>query len=225
MNETDYQVEYLGEEREPVVTIDNFSADADGLLNAASKADYGPGGRHYPGIRAKAPASYLQARGKLLSSVIEGVFGFMKGCDLIECNYSAVTTRPEELTPIQRLPHFDGTDERRLAVLHYLCPPEAGGTSFYRHCATGFETITEDRLANYDRVLQDEVAKDGLPPAQYFSGQTQRFARIGQAGAAFNRLIIYRGIQLHSGDILQADHVGDDLSRARITINTFLRAR
>ena len=144
----------FGNEREPVVVIDGFSADPDGLLAQARAATYGPGGRHYPGDRAPAPASYLQARGALLSEVITGVFGMVAGADLIECNFSVVTTPPEALTPIQRLPHFDGTAPNRLALLHYLCPPEAGGTSFYRHRATGFETITDARLSAYDADLR-----------------------------------------------------------------------
>lgn len=215
----------FGTEREPVVVIDNFSADPDRLLAEARAATYGPGGHHYPGERAPAKAAYLQAQGKVLSDIITGVFGMVAGADLIECNFSVVTTHPADLTPIQRLPHFDGTAPNRLALLHYLCPPEAGGTSFYRHRATGFETITQERLATYDAQLRREVADQGLPPGEYFHGSQHQFERIGQIPAAYNRMVIYRGITLHSGDILQPERIGSGLETSRITVNTFLAGR
>lgn len=225
MAEPQFQVHSFGNEAEPVVVIDNFSSDADALLNAAKAANYGPAGRHYPGQRAPAPAAYLQARGDVLGAVLGDVFGFTRGADLIECNYSIVTTPPEDLTPIQRLPHFDGADDGKLALLHYLCSPEAGGTSFYRHRATGFETISAKRLAPYDAALRAEIAETGMPAAAYFAGSSPQFEHIGQVPAAFNRMVIYRGITLHSGDILQLERIGQGIDKARITLNTFLSAR
>lgn len=225
MSEPAYIVHRFGNEAEPVVVIDTFSGDADALLAAARAAEYGPAGRHYPGLRAPAPESYLQTRGDVLGAVLGDVFGISRGADLIECNYSIVTTPPEALTPIQRLPHFDGADAGKLALLHYLCPPEAGGTSFYRHRATGFETITAERLSAYDAALRAEIAETGLPPAAYFEGSSAQFERIGSVPAVFNRMVIYRGITLHSGDILQPEAIGKGLDAARITVNTFLSAR
>ena len=220
-----FKVYTFGNEAEPVVVIDHFSSDAGALLSAAKTASYGPAGRHYPGERAPAPADYLKARGELLGAVLGDVFGFRRGADLIECNYSVVTTPPHALTPIQRLPHFDGADTGKLALLHYLCPAEAGGTAFYRHRATGFETISAGRLAAYDGALRAEIAEAGLPPAAYFAGSSAQFERIGEVGAAFNRMVIYRGITLHSGDILQPERIGQGIETARITLNTFLSAR
>lgn len=226
MRDPTVDIQRLGAEDEPVILLDDFSPQAGTLLEAARQASYAPAGHHYPGVRAPAPAGYLQERGALLSRLIGEVFGLTAGADLIESSYSMVTTPPARLTPIQRLPHFDGTDPKRLALLHYLCGPEAGGTSFYRHRATGFETITEARLPAYDAALRREVGEDGLPPAAYFAGSTPRFERVGGVAAAFNRLVIYRGLRLHSGDILQPP--GEDAAdpqTARITINTFLAAR
>ncbi|MEM9739769.1 MAG: DUF6445 family protein [Pseudomonadota bacterium] len=220
-----YQTLSFGTERQPIIVIDDFSSDPDGLLDQAHRATYGPGGHHYPGDRAPAPAHYLQERGAALSEIITQVFGMLGGADLIECNFSVVTTRPEALTPIQRFPHFDGTAPNRLALLHYLCPAEAGGTSFYRHRATGYETITDDRISAYDTALRAEVAEYGMPPAEYFHDSQHQFERIGQVPAAYNRMVVYRGITLHSGDILQPERVGTGLGTARITVNTFLGGR
>ncbi len=219
------QVARLGEEGQPLVVIDEFSTDADALLEAAKTASYTRAGQHYPGDRAAAPAEYLVSRSSLLGQLLNDVFGFRKGADLISCDFSIVTTRPQDLTPIQRLPHFDSASANTLALLHYLCPAEAGGTSFYRHRATGFETISLGRTETYDSALHAELNKTGLPPAAYFSGAGAQFERIGQVPAQFNRMVIYRGFLLHSGDILQPERIGQGIESARITLNTFLSAR
>lgn len=219
-----YRLMRLGNEGEPVVIIDGFSSDAEALRLQGAKLAYGPGGHHYPGHRAPAPSGYLGERMDLLQKVLTGVFGMAHGAVLVECNYSIVTTRPEALTPIQRLPHFDSTEPGYLALLHYLCGPEEGGTSFYRHRATGFETVAADRLGHYNETLQREAKVHGLPPAEYFSGSGAQFERIGRVGAVWNRMVIYRGFRLHSGDILQPERIGQP-GAARLTVNTFLRAR
>lgn len=215
----------FGEEAEPVVMIDDFSAEPERLKAHARTLQFTPGGNHYPGHRAPAPADYLGERMDVLQQALSDVFGVSKGADLAACSYSLVTTPPDRLTPIQRLPHFDGTDRGILAVLHYLCGPGDGGTSFYRHRATGYETIGPERLAAYDAALQGEVKEDGLPPAQYFSGSNNRFEKTGSVDAAWNRLVIYRGWRLHSGDIPKASRIGQPGEEPRLTINTFLRAR
>lgn len=225
LNADGYTILRPGEEREPVVVIDDFSPRADELKQAGQAASYGGAGRHYPGQRTGAPAAYLGERMDLLQTVLTDVFGMGQGAALVECNYSIVTTRPQDLTPIQRLPHFDSTDPGYLALLHYLCGPEEGGTSFYRHVATGFETISEPRLKVYTETLQGEVQSRGIPPAEYFSGSTEQFERIGGVDAVFNRMVIYRGYRLHSGDILRPAQIGAPGATPRLTVNTFLKAR
>jgi len=212
----------FGTEQEPVVVIDDFSTNANTLLGDARSQHYGSGGQHYPGHRAPAPRQYLSERRGRLNSVLSERFGMHAGARLIECSYSLITTPPHELTPIQRLPHFDTTERGWIALLHYLCPPEQGGTSFYRHRATGFEAITEARRSAYDDALHAEMREHGLPPARYFSGSTDQFERIGGVEACFNRMAIYRGRNLHSGDIRQPETAVFDPARARLTINSFL---
>ena len=102
---------------------------------------------------------------------------------MISAGYSIVTTRPAELTPIQRLPHFDGLEPERIALLHYLSGAEQGGTAFYRHRSTGYETITADRHAAYDAALHRDVARHGLPVPAYISGDTPIYERIARFAA------------------------------------------
>lgn len=215
----------IGYEREPIVIIDGFSPEPSALVDEAAKLVYQPLGAHYPGIRAPAAPAYLAARMDLLQEVLSGVFGVSRGADLVECNYSIVTTPPAALAPIQRLPHFDSTDPGRIAILHYLCQPLDGGTAFYRHRATGFETISASRLEDYSEVLQAEAVARGLPQADYVRADTALFEQTYKVDAAFNRLVIYRGWSLHSGAIPPDLTFSPDPRKGRLTINTFLQAR
>ncbi|MFN4226279.1 MAG: DUF6445 family protein [Hyphomonas sp.] len=215
----------IGHEREPIVIIDAFSSGPAALVEQAAGKRFAPLGPHYPGVRAPADANYLGERMGLLQDVLTNVFGLHRGASLIECNYSLVTARPETLRPVQRLPHFDSTDSGRIAVLHYLCAGVHGGTAFYRHRASGFETVSPSRLDDYSRLIEAEVAAHGLPAADYLRGDTLQFEQTYRVEAAFNRLVIYRGWTLHSGQIPEGFGFAADPRAGRLTINTFLQAR
>lgn len=213
-----------GTEKQPVVVVDNFIATPERLVEDACARSFSTIGPYYPGIRAPAPAAYLADASDLLETILRDVFGIESGAALVECNYSMVTTPPEQLQPIQRLPHFDTTDPGRIALLHYLGRPEQGGTRFFRHRATGFETITAERFESYRDTLHEEANRGGLPPAQYFGSESEQFEQIACHEAAFNRAIIYRGITLHSGAIPEAFACSKDPRQGRLTVNTFFQA-
>lgn len=220
----DYKVEYFGHENEPLVIIDDFSDAFDALKARAVASSYAVTSPHYPGIRAQADPSYLSANMSVLKSVLTDVFDTPQGASLVECAYSIVTTKPDDLTPIQRLPHFDSTDPGRLALLHYFGDAASGGTAFYRHQSTGFETIKVDRHPAYTHALSSEVEAHGIPaPAYYARGDM--FERIGEVEAKPNRMVIYRGYRLHSGIIPTRLPLSPDPSVGRLTLNTFLQAR
>ncbi len=209
----------LGSEGEPLIVIDGFHPDPEALVAAASAAAYGDAGKYYPGLRAKAPPLHLQPCQGVLAEVLQRGFG-LTGARLAETSYSLVTTAPDALAPIQRLPHFDGTDRRRIALLHYLTGPEEAGTAFYRQRETGFETVTDDRLERYEDALQRGYP-DGPPPG-YFAGDDHHFQEIHRVGARFNRAVIYRGVTLHSGLIPGGFSFAATPKDGRLTINTFL---
>jgi hypothetical protein len=215
----------FGEEAEPVVVIDDFFPMADRLRDHAAIQAYQPIGPYFPGVRAPAPREHLAHVQDLLLDVLKAEFGYGEDAGVAESNYSLVTTRPEALQPIQRLPHYDGVDPRRIALLHYLCEPEKGGTAFYRHRATGFETVTQDRFERYKTVLEAEIAEDGPPSQRYFTGDNARFERIGAVEARQNRAALYRGVTLHSGDIPNGFGFAADAENGRLTVNSFLLPR
>ncbi len=220
--ENSYQIKQVGDEKEPVVIIDNFSGQVQWLLSQAINARYAPAGVGYPGIRANADSFYLGIRRQLLSEVMMQVFGFKRGASCESCTFSIVTTPPSELEPAQRMPHYDDTGDHVLAALHYLAGEETGGTSFYRHRRTGFETVTPERADLYKRALATDDEELGPPESGYMYGDTARFEMIADIPAKPDRMIIYRGRTLHSGSIAPTFEPTADPTKGRVTINTFL---
>jgi len=220
-----HSVQTYGETNEPVVVIDNFSSDLQALIDIATTRCFERRGQFYPGIRAPHDARYLDERMPLITSVLRNVFGINRTLDVVECNYSIVTTRPEYLQPIQCLPHFDGLDAGQFAFLHYLSDEDKGGTAFYRHRSTGFESLTADRYKIYKQSLEKEVARIGLPPQRYCNRSTEQFEQLMHVKAKRNRLIIYRSVVLHSGVIPDMFDFNDDPVLGRLTLNTFLQVK
>ena len=226
MGPTQPKIEYIGAERAPLVTIDGYADDPAGLVDfAAAHCAFHPvAGNLYPGIRAPAPEDYVRDLVLRLEGLVREVFqmGDLQVRDCT-CNFSLVTTTPDRLQLRQIVPHYDTVDVHQLAVLHYLCPAEHGGTSFYRHRATGYEVITADRCDRYVASLAAGLSSHGLPPRAYIDGDTTLFERIAKVDAAFNRLVIYRSANLHSGNIGRNFKFEQDVHNGRLTLNTFLQ--
>jgi hypothetical protein len=212
----------MGREGEPLVIIDQFSGMADQLLQAGRAAQYQHAGASYPGIRSWADPSYLDRRRELMMQVMQQVFGFSKGVRLDASTFSLVTLPEEELSPLQRVPHYDHASGEVIAIMHYLLGPESGGTAFYRHRRTGFETVTPDREEFYNAALAEDERAHGMPPRHYCRGDSAWFEMIDEVEARPDRLVLYRGRQLHSGVIPDPAKLSSDPQRGRLTINMFL---
>jgi hypothetical protein len=211
-----------GHERQPVIVIDGFAADPDGIVEAARGLDWRPIGPNFPGVRHPTPPQMVaQARERLLG-LVQQVFALEEPLNRIESYYSLVTTPPGKLQPIQRLPHFDGLGPRRIALVHHLSRAERGATSFFRHRSTGFETIDAERRPAYNRAVNLELMRAGLPPPAYLDGDTAIYERIGRYEARYNRLLIYRGNTLHGAEAPDALPLTDDPATGRFSINTFI---
>jgi hypothetical protein len=220
--EAKVSVRPMGLEREPLVIIDQFSGIADQLLQLGRAAQYQHAGASYPGIRSWADPSYLDLRRALMMQVMQQVFGFSKGVRLDASTFSLVTLAEEELSPLQRIPHYDHAGGEVIAIMHYLLGPESGGTAFYRHRRTGFETITPDREDVYNAALAADERAHGMPPGHYYHGDSAWFEMIDEVEALPDRLVLYRGRQLHSGVIPDPAKLSSDPQRGRLTINMFL---
>jgi hypothetical protein len=215
-------VRCMGREGEPLVVIDGFSGIADKLLAAGRAATYQHAGASYPGIRAWADPSYLDRRRPLMMQVMREIFGFARGVRLDASTFSLVTLAEAQLAPLQRIPHYDHAGGEVVAIMHYLLGPESGGTAFYRHRRTGFETVTPPREDAYNAALAMDAREFGTPEARYHYGDSDWFELIDEVEAVPDRLVLYRGRQLHSGVIPKAAQLSADPALGRLTINMFL---
>jgi len=219
-----HTVQRVGREQAPVLVVDDFLADPGVLIDVAEQdATFDAvTDTFYPGIRAPLPAIYRFAVRAFLGNLIAGTFGLGERAVARELgHFSLVTTPPARLTPLQRQPHVDSADPLQLAVLHYLCDATHGGTSFYRHRGTGFESIDAARIVPYGAALRMEGETRGPPPSGYIRGDDAGFERTASFEAAFNRVLVYRSITLHSPDIAPAASFDARPRSGRLTANTF----
>lgn len=222
MSEWAVSVHRHGEEQEPVVVIDGFADAPERLVADAGFLSFRPIGEHYPGVRAVVSPVMLRPLLMRLEPVIAEVFG-LAATSVLDAWYSLVTTAPADLAAIQRLPHFDGVEPGRLALLHYLSRDERGGTAFYRHRTTGFETVSASRLDAYRAALAADLAREGMPGPAYIGGDTPIFEQVAAHEGRFNRAILYRGNTLHCALLPDDMTLTDDPETGRLTVNTFLQ--
>ena len=219
----------MGQEGEPLLILDGLMRRPEALIDyAADEVVFSPawtatGG--FPGVRAPAPLNYVNTLVRAVSRLVERAFG-LAGVKLAraECNFSLVSLRPDQLTPFQRIPHADTDSPLQFAFLHYLCDPVFGGTAFYRHRATGFETLRPERAATFAPIRDRELAEEP-PNAAYIVGDSPHYERIAAAEARFDRLIVYRSGTLHSGLIAPDAPLSEDPRRGRLTANIFVNYR
>jgi Family of unknown function (DUF6445) len=213
----------IGQENAPLLVIDNLLADADQLVDLAATKIFGDVDSYYPGVRAKTPLTYKQCLLEQLSA--ELIAHFKLGVSALRftaCHFSLVTTQPEKLAHLQRIPHIDSVASDELALIHYLFKADMGGTAFYRHRNTGFEVIDANRKLEYfNRV---EVERDGpdSPAHAYINGDTPLYEQIDKQDGVFNRLLVYRRNSLHSGCIGPDFVATTDPRKGRLSINGFL---
>lgn len=214
-------VEHFGSEREPVIVIDDFTGRIADFVAAGRRERYAPVAG-YPGVRAPVDPAYLALGEPLLGQLLAEHFGLTKRFRAESCSFSIVSIPPEKLAAAQRRPHFDGADPNLIAMVHYTQGAGSGGTAFYRHRRTGYEAITPERVALYEQgVREDDAEFAALAPA-YYHGDSDRYEMIGEIEPRPDRLIAYRGRQLHSGVIPSPPDAALTIASARLTINTFL---
>jgi hypothetical protein len=202
----------IGKEGAPLWIIDDFIANPDDLVALAARQTFAGTTRYFPGIRAPAPLSYQ----KMLIHFFGG------RARLSMCHYSLITTPPQELAAIQRIPHIDSTDPNGFATIHYLFKQSWDGTAFYRHRKTGFESIDASRAPAYFSSLEAENNGPDMPGPAYINGDTPLFEQICKQDGVYNRMLVYRRNSLHSGCI-GPDFVPDpNPLTGRLSINSFI---
>ncbi|VVT21403.1 conserved hypothetical protein [Sphingomonas sp. EC-HK361] len=216
----------VGEAGTPVVTVDAFSGDVASLVAlAASLAPFPRADTYYPGVRRilreEEPAfAYVARTLEAAAPFIGGAFD-AEGFDLIEASFSIVTRAPAALSDPQRIPHFDATDPRHLAIMHYLNVPMASGTAFYRQRSTGIERVDDGNMGRFVETARAETA--ATPGGGYINASNGAFEQIGAVEAVADRLVLYPGSLLHSGIIPPDMPLSPDPRVGRLTANIFVR--
>jgi hypothetical protein len=213
----------IGREQAPLLVIDNLVADAEALVELAAGKMFGDVTSYYPGVRVKAPLGYQQFVLEQMRGLFAETFGI--GANTLRftaCYYSLVTTPPEKLAHLQCIPHIDSVLGNELAFVHYLFKLDHGGTAFYRHRSTGFESITEERKVEYFRTVEAEKTGPDKPSLSYINGSTALYEQIRSEAGVFNRLLVYRRNSLHSGSISSPAALSPDPRIGRLSINGFL---
>lgn len=224
MTRPSIDVKRVGREQTPVVVIDDCFADPAGWRIRAANADYETLGEFYPGVRAPVPAGYAAELGPLLGTILRRVFGFSVKAQLDRAFFSIVTTDADCLTLAQRIPHIDGVDDGLIAIIHFLAEQDQGGTAFYRHRSTGYETIDSSRHADYLEALRGDMAHHGFPAPAYIDGDTNLFERTDCIDGIYNRAIIYPSNLLHCSATHRQNGFLASPKQGRLTITGFLSA-
>lgn len=177
----------------------------------------------YPGVRMPISRHYPTALIRNLHQILAADFGCSPD-RIVSCasSYSIVTTTPGNLSPLQKVPHFDSLSTKSIAFVHYLCDHDGTGTSLYRHKATGFEYVDKSRAEEYTQRLNRELENSDASNNGYITQSTQVFDQIHTANSQFNRIIAYRGSSLHSGNIPQDANFSMDPATGRLTITTLI---
>lgn len=220
----------VGNEQTPLLIIDGFASNAEELVQFAASTQNGAEqfkaqqSDYYPGVRKTVPHNY-KAYLKATLPLLNTHFAKDKknALEVVLSAFSIACTSPSDLRPIQMLPHFDTPNNNQFAIVHYLCDSSHGGTSLYRHKSSGFERITQKRLASYrDIIKYQAIAQKLHQRPHYINGNTELFERIHSVDAAFNRAIIYPSNALHSGNIVPQKGLSKNPLTGRLTISSFV---
>lgn len=217
-----------GEEKTPVVIIDDFAEDtADVIRYAVNSARFDPdSASFYPGVRALPPSAYLQEVGRAIVPLLARIYSVPRELKPeVSASYSLVATPPAELDVMQRIPHFDSNRKYHFAITHYLNPGGFGGTGLFRHKPTGFEKITSGKLPEYASASEAFLRANGEPPAQYIRESSDHFEFYLGIDYRPNRVVAYPGCLLHSGLIDPEKDISADPAVGRLTGNFFIDFR
>ncbi len=219
------EVHEVGRSKSKIIVIDDFLTNAQGVVDVAAalpgfppenRTGY-PGRRHQIGPGDKA-SSYvmdiLKAAGPLIQNHYDA-----DSFRIFEASFSLVTTPPEEMSPRQRIPHYDWDDPNYLAIMLHLHRVSHTGTAFYRHVASDLEQVRHDNVTEFRKRAQAELS---IPESTGATLNTH-YEQIFQVEGHFNRLVIYPGCLLHSGYFPPDFSYSGDPRTGRLTANVFIQ--
>lgn len=198
--------------------------DSKQWLNFASnyRPDWVTPTNSYPGLWAKVPNLYFKFINDIIVEISKQHRFEMTDIKRVSCNYALLTSTPSSLLPFQTIPHFDSKINNQMAIVHYLCGQEFGGTGFFRHNQSGIELIDSKNRANYLDTLSVEIQDTANVSQSYISDNHPLFTRTHYESAEFGKLVTYPGNLLHSACVPESLPVVKHLRDGRLTITTFI---
>lgn len=215
----------VGNEQTPVIVIDDVLDDVSALREyASSQTRFHGHDTAYPGQRGALPMPYVKAIINQLYPLLIKAFEIPHdfGLKLKNAAFSLVTQPPESLSVLQRLPHFDSNQPYYLAMVHYLQEGQFGGTGFFKHRPTGFETVSEGRRETYIQSGDAFLSQHGDPELRYIAGSDAHYELFHQVDYKPNRLVIYPGKLLHSALVEPDRDIDRNPHSGRLTANFFM---
>ena len=220
----EYECLKMGADQQELMRVDSYIQGADALRKEAIAGNnFAVADSFYPGVRMAISDAYILALVRNFQAVIRDFFKLdLRTIKSAASKYSIVTSKPEELKLMQRIPHFDAPSRNSLAVIHYLCDAPDSGTAFYNHGETGYDYIDRSRLGKYEQSIVKRFQDPLRQPSGYVCGDTQDYSEIASFGAVHNRLLMYRGSSLHSGIIRPDYNFDPSPETGRLTITSFI---
>ncbi|MDQ2075140.1 DUF6445 family protein [Marinimicrobium sp. ABcell2] len=220
------KLEYVGISRSPVIVIDDYVSDTQPLIqHAMDQAAFSRDEKSfYPGMRSELPRDYVVDCLKPMIPHLYSIYNIPKDLKArpVDLRYSLITQAPHELQAIQTLPHFDTPSRYTIAILHYLNDQPHGGTGFFRHKATGYEYINEQRQAAYFSHVQ-KIVDDFTPEAAaYCPAQSEHFECYHEIEFRHNRIAAYPGSLLHTAMVNPKTDVDANPQTGRLTANMLI---
>ncbi len=217
----------IGNDKVPLLIIDNFANSAIDLIEFAGDGSsfQADGKNFYPGKRKLMPSEYGEQICRQYLSHFHSFFGCPQTSTAknVMSALAVADTPVQQLRPMQMLPHIDTPQSNQFAVVHYLCDKDHGGTSFYQHRETGYQTITQDRLYHYaSQVKKEAIVNQIHKTPRYMNGSDKLFEQLYSVEARMNRAIIYPSNLLHSGNINTALALSSEPKKGRLTIGSFI---
>ena len=184
-------------------------------------------GNAYPGVEMPAPDPIADALAEFFRRHVQGLFG-MRRLASRRARFSLVTLPPEQLQPVQWIPHRDSAwvDPAHViaaSVLYLFDDADFGGTAFF----APRQGEAAARLLVHDASTLDADAfmlRHAVTPG-YTSDGGAYFERVGGVEPRWNRMVFYDGRLFHCGDILHPERLSPDPATGRLTVNGFFSGR
>ena len=217
----------IGHEQTRVLLIDNAFQHIDAVQEMAAAQTYTPeNATYYPGVRAPCPTGLRDAMLAVSTGLIRQAYQLSSHQRLADQGswLSLAATPPEQLHPLQCVPHFDSQHSTDFAIMLYVNDGGYQGTGFYRHNPTGFENITPSRWPGFEASRRAYESEFGRRKQDYFASSNDEYTLMGKIDYMPNRMVIYPGTLLHSGLVDSNADLSTNPTSGRLTVNVFAGA-